>query len=74
MDLTEMEWEVMDECIRLRIRTSERLLWAQQWTFRLFKRQDISWLTERLLASQDTLCSMELVRNSNEHLLNSKKA
>jgi hypothetical protein len=26
MDLTEMEWEVMDECIRLRIRTSERLL------------------------------------------------
>jgi hypothetical protein len=32
-----------------------------QWTFKFHKRQGIYWLAERLLASQERLCSMGLV-------------
>jgi hypothetical protein len=37
------------------------LLWMQQWTFGFHKTRGISWLADDLLASQEALCSMELV-------------
>jgi hypothetical protein len=36
--------------------TSSGLLWTWQWTFRFYKRQEISWLAEWLLASQGLCC------------------
>jgi len=37
------------------------LLWIRYWTFGLCEGQGISWLAERLLISEEELCSMELV-------------
>jgi len=48
-------------CIWLRIGISGRLLWTRWWTFGLHTRRGISWLAERLLASQGELCSVELI-------------
>jgi hypothetical protein len=45
----------------LRIGSCGGMLWTWQWTFVLNKRQGISWLAEWLSASQEVLCSMELV-------------
>jgi hypothetical protein len=48
-------------CIWLRIGTSGGLLWTRQWTFGFHRRRGISWLAEWMLASQQGLCSRELV-------------
>jgi hypothetical protein len=47
--------------IWLRIGTGGRLLWVRWWTFGFHKMRGISWLADDLLASQEGLCSMELV-------------
>jgi hypothetical protein len=47
--------------IWLRIGTSGALLRTRQWTFGFHKRWGISWLAEWLSASQEGLCSRELV-------------
>jgi hypothetical protein len=47
--------------IWLRTGTSGRLLWTQYWTFRFHERCKIPWLPERLLASEEVLCSVVLV-------------
>jgi hypothetical protein len=38
-----------------------RLLWTRSWTFGFHKRRRISWLAEWLSASQERLCSVELL-------------
>jgi len=48
--------------IWLRIRSSGEFFWTQ-WPFGVHKRQVISWLTERLLATQEEHCSMEFAIN-----------
>jgi hypothetical protein len=45
----------------LRIGTGGGLLWMRQWTSEFHKMRGISWLAEKLLASQEGICSMELV-------------
>jgi len=45
----------------LRIRTSDRLLWSQYWTFGFHRMQGVSQLVDKLTASQKGLCSMQLV-------------
>jgi hypothetical protein len=35
------------------------LFWTRQWTFGFYIRQEVSWNVERLLASQEGLCSVE---------------
>jgi hypothetical protein len=45
----------------LSIGTSYKVLWTRWWTFRFHERLGISLLAEQLLASQEGLCSMELV-------------
>jgi hypothetical protein len=50
------------ECCEILHMTSERwLFWKKQWTSWFNIRQGISWVVEQLLASQEELCSMELV-------------
>jgi len=49
------------ESIWLRTRTSGGPLWTQSWTSGFHKRQGIFWLAQWLLASQEGLCSMELL-------------
>jgi hypothetical protein len=46
----------------LRIETYGGLLWMRQWTSGFHKIRGICWLAEKLLASQEGLCCMELVR------------
>jgi hypothetical protein len=41
--------------------SSGGLLWTLQWTLEFHKREGILWLGERLSASHEGLCSMELV-------------
>jgi hypothetical protein len=43
-------------------------LWTRQWTFRAHKSRVISWLVERLLASQNGLWSMP-GRPARKHML-----
>jgi hypothetical protein len=45
----------------LRMGTGVGLLWMRSWTFGFHRVWRISWLAEDLLASQEWLCSMELV-------------
>jgi hypothetical protein len=45
----------------LSIGTSGGPSWTRQWTFWFHKRWGISWLSEQLLASQEELCSTELL-------------
>jgi hypothetical protein len=47
-----------------RIGTSVGLLWTRWLTFRFHKRSRIYWLTERLLAFEEGLCSMKFVSTS----------
>jgi hypothetical protein len=47
--------------IWLRIGTGGGLLCIRWWTFRFHKMRGISWVAEDILASQEGLCSMELV-------------
>jgi hypothetical protein len=50
------------ECVHLvEDMANGRLLWIRWWTFGFLKRQEISWLAERLLASQEALGFMKLV-------------
>jgi hypothetical protein len=51
----------------LRIGTDGGLLWMRQWTFGFHKMREISWLAEELLASQNGLCSMELISAYDTH-------
>jgi hypothetical protein len=71
MDLKLSEW-IWTGFIWLNIRTGGRLLWRLLWTFRFHKRQGISWLAEQLLASEEGLCSMNLVNFSNHVHLSSQ--
>jgi len=48
------------ECYEMLCRAYGVLLWTQKWTFRFHERWEISSLAERVLASQEELCSMEL--------------
>jgi len=41
--------------------TSDGLLWRRQWTFGSHKMREIYWLVEEVLASDEGLCSLELV-------------
>ena len=50
--------------IWLSIGTGGGLLWMRWWTFGFHKMWGIFWLVEDLLASQEGLCSMELVQFS----------
>jgi hypothetical protein len=36
-------------------------LWRRWWTYGFHKMRGMSWLAEKLVASQEELCSMELV-------------
>jgi hypothetical protein len=45
----------------LRIGTGGELLWTRQWTFVSHKMRVISWPAERLLASPEGLCSVEVL-------------
>jgi hypothetical protein len=45
--------------IWLRIRTNDMLLWVQHLIFGFHKMLGISWLAEKMFASQYKLCSME---------------
>jgi hypothetical protein len=56
-------------CIWPRIRSNSGLLWAQQWTFGFCKRKEISWLRERLLASQGEICYKELLNEMVFHTI-----
>jgi hypothetical protein len=47
--------------IWLMTETSGTLLWTWDWTSRFHKMLGISWLGEKLLASQEGFCSLELV-------------
>jgi hypothetical protein len=47
--------------VLLGIGPSGVFLWTRQWTFGFHKRLVIYWLAERLLASQERLCSVELL-------------
>ena len=47
--------------ILLRIGTGGGLLWRRWWTFGFHKMRRISWVAEDLLASQEGLCSMQLI-------------
>jgi len=51
-------------CIWLSIQIAGGLLWTRRWTYELHKRRGISWLAEWVLASQQGLCSIELVRTA----------
>jgi hypothetical protein len=51
--------------IWLRTGTGGGCLRLQSWTFRFHKMQGVSWLVEDLLASQEGLCSVELVSWAN---------
>jgi hypothetical protein len=58
--LKRVELWVWTGYIWLRIGPSGGLLWTRFRTLGLYKMLGISWLAERLLASQEGLCSMEL--------------
>jgi hypothetical protein len=47
--------------IWLRIGTGGGLLCIRLWTFGFHKMRGISWVAQDVLASQEGLCSMELV-------------
>jgi hypothetical protein len=47
--------------IWLRIRTSGGLSWVREWTLGFYKVLGVSWVVEVLLASNVTLCSVELI-------------
>jgi hypothetical protein len=61
-------WEYMDfkkQCVRvwtgfnwLKMGSTDRLSWARQWNFGFHKSWGISWLAERLSASQKGCCSV----------------
>jgi hypothetical protein len=59
MGLREGGWGTLTESIWLRIGTG--LLWIRWWTYVFHKMRGISWVAEDLLASQEEICSMELV-------------
>ena len=62
------EMEAWNGLIWLKTGTGGGLLWMQQWTFGFHKMGIISWLAEKLLASQEGLCSMELVSSVSQQL------
>jgi hypothetical protein len=64
MDLREVGWRAWTGSIWLRIRTGGGLLWMRLWTFRVHKMRRISWVADDVSASQEGLCSMELVSKS----------
>jgi hypothetical protein len=49
------------ELLWLGIGTGGGLLWIRWWTLGFHKMRGISWVAEDLLASQEGLCSIELV-------------
>jgi hypothetical protein len=61
MDLWEVGWGVQTGLIWLRIGTGGGLLCIRLWTFGFHKMREISWVAQDILASQEGLCSMELV-------------
>jgi hypothetical protein len=61
MDLREIGWEVVDWIHRAEHRDRWRAAVNTVMNFGFHKRRAVSWLNERLLASQGGLCSMELV-------------
>jgi hypothetical protein len=46
--------------IWLMIMSSDSVLWTKQWTFRILLTATKPWITERLAAAQEILCSMDL--------------
>jgi hypothetical protein len=65
VDLQELGWGAWIGFIWLRIGTGGGLLWVRESTFGFHKTRGISWLAEDLLASQEGLCSIELVSLAN---------
>jgi len=59
--LKEMACGVMDWLMCLRIRTGGGVLWMRYWNFMFHKVGKTCWPAEDLSASQEGLCSMELV-------------
>jgi len=45
VDCKEIEWDDVDSIIWLRIGTSDRFWWKQQWIFRYYKMWGISFAT-----------------------------
>ena len=62
VDLREVGWGAYNGSIWLRIGTGGGLLRIRWWTFGFHKMRWICWVTEDVLASQEGLCSMELVK------------
>ena len=59
-----MDGEAWTGLIWLRTGTGRSRLWMRSRTLGFHKIRGISWLAKDLLASQEGLCSMELVKNS----------
>jgi hypothetical protein len=73
MDPREIVWDGVDWMMWLRLGTSGGLLWTLYWNFRFIEYLRISWVAERLVASQEELRSMGLASSAiNDHCLRKK--
>lgn len=63
-----MHEAVILSVLHMKIETTGGLSWIRQWNFGLCTKGGLR-LTERLLASQDGLCSIKLVMVSTAHVL-----
>ena len=74
MDFREFGWggEAWTGSIWLIIGTGGRLLWIRGWTFGFHKIREISWIAEDVLASQEGLCSMELLIYNIQEILSKR--
>ena len=53
--------------------TGSGLLWKRWWTFAVHKMREIFWLSEKLLASPEGLCSIDLLSSYSYMLYRRKK-